>query len=409
MDDSPGSQGRPHSRPAGKRFRSVAPAGAPASAPVRPHAVRTAARSRHAANPAAPVRPIPTRRTQHRVQRRAKPAVLVIVALIIAAVVAVCILVLPHVLGGDAVEPGREVSLTIPQGSSGNDIADLLRENHVIGDAWEFRRAVDDLDAATSLKPGDYLFQTGEDVEDVVRQLVAGPNVEGEKVTVPEGLTVAQTASLVEKAFGIPADDFVAQAKASEYADDYPFLKGAYDDSLEGYLYPKTYAFRRTPSADQVIRAMLDQFQKETAGLDLDSAPQGLSAQQVVSMASLIERETAVEDERPLIASVIYNRLKADMPLQIDAAIVYARGGGSDGVTYRDLEIDSPYNVYKHKGLTPGPICSPSVSSIKAVLSPADTGYLYYVASSKLDGTHRFSEGYEEFQKNTKEYEAALS
>ena len=126
-------------------------------------------------------------------------------------------------------------------------------------------------------------------------------------------------------------------------------------------------------------------------------------------MASLIERETAVEDERPLVASVIYNRLDADMPLQIDAAIVYARGGGSQGVTYSDLEIDSTYNVYKNKGLTPGPICSPSISSIKAAIEPADTDYLYYVASSAMDGTHKFSSDYDQFLKDREEYSGSAS
>ena len=124
-------------------------------------------------------------------------------------------------------------------------------------------------------------------------------------------------------------------------------------------------------------------------------------------MASLIERETAVADERPLVASVIYNRLAIDMPLQIDAAIVYARGGGNQAVTYADLEIDSPYNVYKNLGLTPGPICSPSVSSIEAALHPADTDYLYYVASSAMDGTHSFSSDYNQFLKDREAYGAA--
>ena len=236
---------------------------------------------------------------------------------------------------------------------------------------------------------------------------MAGPNIVGSRLVVQEGLTVAQVAAKVEEVYGIPADDFISQAKASTYAADYPFLEGAYDDSLEGYLYPKTYALT-DPTADDAIRAMLDQFQKETAGLDLASGANGLTEAQIVSMASLIERETAVEDERPTVASVIYNRLADGMPLQIDAAIVYARGGGTQGVTYSDLEIDSPYNVYKNTGLTPGPICSPSVSSIKAALSPASTDYLYYVASSKLDGSHVFTASDTEFERYKNEYYDAL-
>ena len=164
-----------------------------------------------------------------------------------------------------------------------------------------------------------------------------------------------------------------------------------------------------TPTADDIIRKLLDQFVSETASLDLDKGANGLSAQQIVTMASLIERETAVDSERPTVASVIYNRLEVDMPLQIDAAIVYARGGGSQAVTYSDLEIDSPYNVYKNYGLTPGPICSPSISSIKAALNPDKTDYLYYVASAAGDGTHKFSSDYEQFEKDSQEYSESLS
>ena len=121
-------------------------------------------------------------------------------------------------------------------------------------------------------------------------------------------------------------------------------------------------------------------------------------------MASLIERETARDDERALVASVIYNRLEDGMLLQIDAAIVYARGGGSDTVTYSDLEIDSPYNVYKNAGLTPGPICSPSVASIEAAMNPASTDYLYYVVNDLEEGTHAFSNNEQQFERDRQHY-----
>lgn len=338
-------------------------------------------------------------------------AVLVLIAL--AAVVSLVVfVVLPAACSllpshREPVEAGVEVSVTIPEGASGDTIASLLSDARVIDNPKDYYAAVNKLDAALSIKPGDYLLYTGQDPEDVVHQLVDGPNVEGTKLVVQEGLTLAQTAANVEAVYGIPADEFIAQAKASNYVDDYPFLEGAYNDSLEGFLYPKTYTLGQDPSADDVIRALLDQFEKETADLGLDEGGTDLDLQQIVSMASLIERETAVADERPLVASVIYNRLAIDMPLQIDAAIVYARGGGNQAVTYADLEIDSPYNVYKNLGLTPGPICSPSVSSIEAALHPADTDYLYYVASSAMDGTHSFSSDYNQFLKDREAYGAA--
>lgn len=345
-------------------------------------------------------------------QRKKSSPVPVVIALVVAvlAVAVVVGVVLPAVtplfVGSSepAVAAGQEVQVNIPEGASGDQIASTLSTNHVIEDPQDYYAAVRQLNADALLKPGDYLFTTGQDPLKVVQQLIDGPNVEGVSLTIQEGLTVQQTAARVEEVYGIPADEFLQQAKASNYVDDYPFLEGAYDDSLEGYLYPKTYSFSGTPTADDIIRALLDQFEIETADIDLASGANGLTSQQLISLASLVERETAVEDERPMVASVIYNRLDEDMPLQIDAAIVYARGGGSQSVTYDDLEIDSPYNVYQNTGLTPGPICSPSISSIQAAVNPADTSYLYYVLSSANDGTHKFSETYDEFLTNRQEY-----
>lgn len=384
------------------RCASHASRGVHSPRPYAPSPYSSATHSRSAAR----------RRPQQ--QRRSKtPLIAAIVSLLAIAVIAY-FFVVPAVKSmfapqqGQTVAAGQDVSITIPEGASGDDIASILSKNHVIENPKDYYAAVAKEGAEMSLKPGDYALKTGMDAVDVVRQLVAGPN-SGAVLTIQEGLTLEQTAERVEAAYGISKDEFLAQAKASKYADDYPFLEGAYNDSLEGYLYPKTYTFTGAPSADDIIRKLLDQFVSETASLNLDKGANGLSAQQIVTMASLIERETAVDSERPTIASVIYNRLDADMPLQIDAAIVYARGGGNQAVTYSDLEIDSPYNVYKNYGLTPGPICSPSISSIKAALNPDKTDYLYYVASATGDGTHKFSSDYEQFEKDSQEYSESLS
>lgn len=384
------------------RRPSHASRGAHSPRPYAPSSYSSATHSRSAAR----------RRPQQ--QRRSKaPAIAAIASLLAIAVIAY-FFVVPAIKSifvpqqEQTVAAGQDVSITIPEGASGDDIASILSKNHVIENPKDYYAAVAKEGAEMSLKPGDYALKTGMDAVDVVRQLVAGPN-SGAVLTIQEGLTLEQTAERVEAAYGISKDEFLAQAKASKYADDYPFLEGAYNDSLEGYLYPKTYTFTGAPSADDIIRKLLDQFVSETASLNLDKGANGLSAQQIVTMASLIERETAVDSERPTIASVIYNRLDADMPLQIDAAIVYARGGGNQAVTYSDLEIDSPYNVYKNYGLTPGPICSPSISSIKAALNPDKTDYLYYVASAAGDGTHKFSSDYEQFEKDSQEYSESLS
>ena len=411
-NNGPGRQ-----RPSGTRFRTsdqqsnpshFARSAAPASQGSR---FRTGSPSQdYATKRTGAVQPAYSRQ---RKQHHASPLPAVIVAVIAIALVAgVALLVFPKLFSdtpAKTVAPGQEVTLTVPEGASGDTIASLLSQNHVIEDPSNYYAAVKKLGAELSLKPGDYRFETGQDPIDVVKRLVAGPNIEGVKLTIQEGLTVDQTAARVEEVYGIPAADFKAQAKASTYVADYPFLEGAYNDSLEGFLYPKTYTFSGAPTADQIIRAMLDQFKTETTGVELAYNPMGLNAQQVVTVASLIERETAVADERPTVASVIYNRLQADMFLQIDAAIVYARGGGSQAVTNADLAIDSPYNLYKNKGLPAGPICSPSISAIKAAIQPASTDYLYYVASAAGDGSHKFTDNYDEFLAFKKEYEASLS
>ena len=412
-------------RPAGKRFarngtsgqaRTYTPSsyGSTAQRPAahRAHAAAPShARSAQGGTHRAGVQAAYTRKsTQQGKQKQPIIPLIIAIAVVLAVFAGVVFVVIPAISGAfagsdePAVEAGLEVQINIPEGASGDQIASILSQNHVIEDPQQYYAAVRELHADTQLKPGDYILTTGMDPLDVVRQLIAGPNVEGIDLTIQEGLTVDQTAARVEETLGIPAADFLAQAKASNYVEDYPFLEGAYNDSLEGFLYPKTYTFLSEPTADEVIRVMLDQFETETADLNLGEGANGLTLQELVSLASLVERETAVADERPQVASVIYNRLDAGMPLQIDAAIVYARGGGSGTVTYDDLEIDSPYNIYKNTGLTPGPICSPSISSIEAAVSPADTDYLYYVLSPDNDGTHRFSETYDEFLVNRQEY-----
>ena len=313
-----------------------------------------------------------------------------------------------HVLFASAscsVEDGREVTVVIPEGSSGDQIASILSDNHVIDNPKHYYAAVSDLQADMSIKPGKYHFKTHQDPKEVVEQLMAGSNIEFVKLTIPEGLTVKQTAQTVASTFDISADEFLNQAKASNYVDEFPFLEGAYNDSLEGFLYPKTYEFdpEDTPTADAIIRMMLNQFVAETSSLGLENGAQGLSMHEIISMASLIERETAQPDERPKVASVMYNRLDIEMYLQIDAAIAYILDSGNRGLTYEDLKVESPYNVYQHKGLVPGPICSPTVSSIEAAMNPADTDYLFYVVNSR-EGTHAFSNNEEQFMKDKEAY-----
>lgn len=299
------------------------------------------------------------------------------------------------------VTPGQVVTVTIPDGSGTQDIADILFEGGIIAKRSDFTGEVKRQDAGASMKSGTYDIVTGANVADIVRLLVSGPNSNAKKLTVPEGLTVSQTATAVQTALGISTDDFLAQAKASNYVDDYPFLSSAQNDSLEGFLYPKTYDLSATDgSADAVIRAMLDQYRSEVMSLDLASAETGIesaygitmSDYDIINMASIIEKEAHSDDDRPKMASVMCNRMKAGMRLQSDVTIMYVTGREP---TKDDLASQSPYNTYVSQGLPPTPICSPSMASIKAAMAPASTNYLYWY----WNGSETvFSETFEQHQ-----------
>ncbi len=308
-------------------------------------------------------------------------------------------------------QKAAETVVEIPSGYGTGDIARLLREDGVISSTTAFLQAVTALGAEGSLQAGTYAFTNSMTYETIVNMLVAGTAATGVSITIPEGFTVAQTAQRFADTFDFTYEEFMAQAKASNYVGEFTFLNGAYNDSLEGFLFPKTYTFDEDEDVtpDVAIRTMLKQYQSETAGIDWSNVGQGntrLTQYQVICMASLIERETGVDDERANVASVIYNRLNIDWFLQIDAAIAYALNK-SDLLTYDDLQVDSPYNTYTNKGLVPGPICSPSMSSINAVLNANQTDYLFYVASSALDGTHVFCTNEDDFNQARAEYNQA--
>lgn len=422
-------------RPAGARFRTPDPASAPSQRP------RSAAYPSHGApSPAQAPAPhaagsrfsqgshqsyahqgsqgptyMPQRSQGAYARGGARPPkkgssvpVVIGVLIAIAVVAGAALFLFPRIFGGDSanIEAGQQVSITIPEGSSGDAIATILVENHIIADSGEYYAAVKKLNAEMSLKPGDYQFETLQDPLSVVKQLVAGPNLEGVKLTVPEGKTVEQTAQLVEDAYGISADEFISQAKASAYAGDYPFLADAGNDSLEGFLYPKTYTFAGTPTADEVIRAMLDQYQLDVfdafdfdAGRAAISATYGieLSDYELLTLASIVEREGLNADQRAHVASVFLNRLagKGDYAgrpyLQSDATLMYETGGA---VTAEDIQgIDSPYNSYQNAGLPPTPICSPSSEAILATLEPTDSDDLYFYITQDEE---YFSQTYDE-------------
>ena len=309
-----------------------------------------------------------------------------------------------HPYEGAHVEDGQAVTVVIPEGSSGSDIINILLDAGVIHSSRDFRQAAQDQNADQNLHSGTYSFTTGMDPVEVVRQLAAGSTSTEGKLQVPEGLTVTQTAQQVEQQLGIPAKEFLAQAKASNYTKEYPFLKSVGEDSLEGFLYPKTYDFAgQKPTADKVIRSMLTQYAGEMHSLDMEGACEKLNKRydnlninnyDLLKLASIIEKEAINEDDRPLVSSVFYNRLNSGMYLQSDATMGYVTNGAA---TADDLKKESPYNTYLNGGLPPTPICSPSMWALEAAMEPADTEYLFFFIIENGDySNHTFTKTYEE-------------
>ena len=308
--------------------------------------------------------------------------------------------------GGETqtITPGTTVSVTVPEGAGASVVAEALYDAGLIANKSVFLNEVRRTKAESSLKSGTYEFITGIDQSDIITQLTTGP-VMAVTITVPEGYTLSDIAALVEEKAGIPAADFLAQAKASNYVSDYAFLADVSDDSLEGYLFPKTYSFPTSDvTADEIIRAMLNQFETEVASIDFDACiatieeRYGITVNEddIITMASIIEREAASDDQRADIASVFYNRLEIGMMLQSDATLVYSLGRN---VTADDLKVDDPYNTYTREGLTPTPICSPGLASLQAAANPNDTDYLYFFLSGD----------YAAFSKTLEEHEQAIA
>jgi len=285
------------------------------------------------------------------------------------------------------------ITVVIEEGESAAQIAAKLHEREVVTSATIFRMLAWLQGRQGDFKPGHYVLYTGMHYGEVFAILEAGPNYQA-KVTIPEGFTVAQTAEKVAQVLMFPAEDFIAAAASGDY--DMDIIPAENGDNLEGFLFPKTYEMSVETSPRQVVEMLLNQFKAETSNLEWQRAAElGISPYQAVIVASLIEREAILDEERPLVAAVIYNRLRMDMLLQIDATVQYALPEWKDVLTYEDLEIPSPYNTYLNKGLPPAPICSPGLESIQAALYPADVDYLYYVATG--EGGHFFTSDYNEF------------
>lgn len=276
---------------------------------------------------------------------------------------------------------GAPVSFTVSPGASLSGLGPSLASSGVISSTLDFKIYLRLSGTSASLQQGSYTLRRGMPYGDIVATLAKGPALQFEKVTIPEGLTVTETASKVGGASHITAAAFLAAATPATVQ---PTILPATGTSLEGFLYPQTYFVDpKKDDAASLVTQMVDQFVTETATVNWAAAPAGISPYQALVVASLIQNEAKVPTDGPLIASVIYNRLHLGMPLGVDAAIYYGLGRPlGPPLTQSQLATKSPYNTRINVGLPPTPISSPQLSSIQSALAPAQTQDLYYILSS---------------------------
>ena len=293
--------------------------------------------------------------------------------------------------------PDAEVFVDIAPGSSPSTIGNRLVETGVIRDARTWQIALWISGRSRSLRAGEYRFDAPLHALDVIDKIARG-DVYRRRLTFREGLTIPEMAQVFEeRGFG-KADEFRQAAQNAGLIND---LDPEARD-LEGYLFPETYALPRGTSAAAVVAQMVDGFKTAlTPELRSAAAAAGLSTRQLVTLASLVEKETGTPAERPLVAAVYNNRLKIGMAMQADPTVIYAlqQAGKYTGNLRRDdLQFDSPYNTYRYAGLPPGPIAAPGKASLEAAAKPADVDYLYFV--SRNDGSHVFASTLEEHNRN---------
>ena len=292
-------------------------------------------------------------------------------------------------------QPAGQKTVFLHPGWSVHRIAAELKSAGVIRNAAAFI-VWHRLHNRERLKAGEYLFSTSADTREVTERLVRGDFLV-RTVTVPEGYTMFDIADAVEEAGLGSSDDFLKEARSqTSLVED--FAPGA--GSLEGYLFPDTYQFTRTQGMKEIVETMVRRFRKEASALNL-AGDSGQSVPQLVTMASIVEKETGASSERGLVASVYYNRLNKRIALDADPSVIYAHllaGNYSGALHHSDMWIDSPYNTYRYAGLPPGPIGNPGRLALEAAMHPATSDFYYFVADGH--GHHRFAHSLSEHNRN---------
>ncbi len=294
---------------------------------------------------------------------------------------------------------GKNQTFTINSGENLLKISENLFHEKLTGSSTLFRLMVRFKHQAEKLQAGEFVVSAAMPPEKILNIFVSG-RVKLYKIVIPEGLNIEQTAAIVEKAGFGSKKNFIMLARNKKFAESL----GIKSDSLEGYLFPETYFFPKNTSERKIIIQMVKEFNRVfTLKWRKRAKDLGFSVHDIVTLASIIEKETGNASERPVVSSVFHNRLKRNIPLESDPTVIYGIKNFNGNITKKDLNTKTPYNTYRMKGLPKGPIANPGKLSIKAALFPADTNYLFFV--SKNNSTHKFSKTIKEHNRAVRKYQ----
>ena len=290
----------------------------------------------------------------------------------------------------------------VPKGSPLPEVVGILREGGILPHPFAFRALVLVTFSGRRLHYGEYAFPTPPSAFDAWRKLVRGDVIKYE-VTVPPGANLYDVAKLLEEKNLAPAEAFLATATSSAVLGQLE-IPG---ESAEGYLFPDSYVFVKPVTPEEILEFMVRQFRRKVPpDAEKRAKEAGLSLHQIITIASIIEKETSVEEEKPIVSAVIRNRLALGMPLQMDPTVIYGARRFDGTVTRKDLRAAGPYNTYLNRGLPPGPIASPGLAALAAALNPSKSEYLYFV--SKNDGSHTFSRTLPEHNRAVERFRRAV-
>ncbi len=292
------------------------------------------------------------------------------------------------------------VNVVITPGMTLNKISTLLENQKLVSNALSFRLLAYLQEKEGQIQIGEYEMSASMTPKEILGIVTSGKTIL-HAVTIPEGYRITEIAALLEDKGLAKAEKFIEITQDQELIQS----MGIVGSSLEGYLFPETYNFSKNTPERKIVQRLLDTYREniKNQGLMKRAESINFSFHQIMTLASLIEKETGVDEERKLISSVFHNRLKKNMLLQTDPTVIYAIANFDGNIRKKDLKIDSPYNTYKYRGLPPGPIASPGIKSIIAALEPNESDYLYFV--SRKDGSHQFSSNLMDHNRAVRKYQ----